>query len=191
MKVSIVKKDQIITENGLDESTVIDKRDYTSIVLLSKVIVASIYAFGLGYSLFFLGDEFIEVGLLFLALLIISYIIIEYPYALLKALFLPKVFDKDNINLQIHPFTMSIDICSKIAISKTRIILSLIVPFIILAIIPTIASYLLEFNMYFYVIASSAAIIATKDLIYLFLILKNSSKIDNIKLALNEFIFYN
>lgn len=190
MKISILKKDDTSNENSFKENNIINKSNYSSIILFSKVIVALIYAFGLGYSLFFIGDEFIKQGLIFLVLLILSYIILEYPYAFLKALFLPKVFKKDNINLQINIYTMAIDISSKISISIVRVILSLIFPFIILAIIPTIASYLLEFNMYFYVIASSSAIIATKDLIYLFLILKNSAKGNRIKLSTDEFIFY-
>lgn len=190
MKISILKKDQKSNETPLEESNIINKRNYSSIILISKVIVAIIYAFGLGYSLFFFGDKFIKAGLNFLALLIISYIIIEYPYALLKALFLPKVFEKDNINLQINPYTMTINICSKIKVSKSRLILSLIAPFIILVIAPTIASYVLEFNMYFYVIASSSAIVATKDLVYLVAIIKNYSKGNDIRLDTDQFIFY-
>ena len=191
MKISIVKKDQNLTENTLDNDTIIDKSNYSSIILFSKVIVATLYAFGLGYSLFFLGDDFINVGLLFLALLVISYILIEYPYAFLKALFLPKVFDKDNINLKLNPFTSAIDIVSKFAISKGRIIISILLPFIILVVVPTIVSYVLEFNMYLYLIASASAIIATKDIIYLFVILKNHSMGKCIQLGFNEFIFYN
>ena len=107
MKISILKKDEKLTEIILDENTIIDKTNYSSIILFSKVIVATLYAFGLGYSLFFRGDEFIKEGIFFLVLLIVSYIFIEYPYAFLKALLLPKAFKKDNINLQLNPFTMA------------------------------------------------------------------------------------
>lgn len=190
MKISILKKDQIPKESVVDENNIIDKGKFSTIILISKVIVALIYAFGLGYSLFFLGDEYIKVGIKFLGLLIILYIFIDFPYSLLKALFLPKVFNKDIINLQLNPYTMAIDITSKIKISKVRVILSIIIPFILLAVIPTIASYILEFNMYLYLLASSSAIIAIKDLIYLILIIKNNTKGSKIKLSTNEFIFY-
>ena len=190
MNISFAKKKDNLTEDSSDNYNIIDKGNYSSIIFLLKVIVATSYAFGLGYSLFFLGDDFINVGKLFLVLLIISYIFMEYPYAFIKALFLPKVLNKDTINLEINPFTMAIDIRSKVKISKVRIIFSLIVPCIIFAVIPTIASYMLEFNIYLYVIASSAAIISTKDIIYLLVILKNYSLGDSIQLESNEFIFY-
>ncbi len=190
MKISFVKNDENLIENTSENDVIIDKSNYSSIILFLKVIVATLYAFGLGYSLFFLGDDFIHVGLLFLALLVISYILIEYPYAFLKALFLPKVFHKDNITLKINPFTSAIEIVSKIAISKGRITISILLPFILLVVVPTIVSYKLEFNMYLYLIASSSAIIATKDIIYLLVILVHRSMGNYVKLGLNEFIFY-
>ncbi|MCF0148496.1 MAG: DUF3267 domain-containing protein [Clostridium sp.] len=190
MKISIAKKKEHLTEDDLDNYNIIDKENYSSIIFFLKVPVALSYAFGLGYSLFFLGDDYIHVGKTFLALLIISYIFIEFPYAFIKALFLPKVLKKDNINLEINPFTMAINIKSKIKISKVRIIFSLIVPCILFAVIPTIASYMLEFNIYLYAIASSAAIISVKDIIYLLILIKNNSLGSYIKLESNEFIFY-
>ncbi len=190
MKISFIKNDENLIENTLENDVIIDKSNYSSIILFLKVVVATLYAFGLGYSLFFLGDDFVHVGLLFLALLVISYILIEYPYAFLKALFLPKVFDKDNINLKLNPFTSAIDIVSKIPISKGRIAISILLPFILLVVVPTIVSYKLEFNMYLYLIASSSAIIATKDIIYLLVILAHHSMGNYVKIGLNEFIFY-
>ncbi|MGG7059749.1 metalloprotease family protein [Clostridium nigeriense] len=190
MKVSIFKKDQILNESMLDENNLIDKGKFSTIILISKVIVAMVYAFGLGYSLFFLGDNYIKVGVKFLGLLIISYIFIDFPYSFFKALFLPKVFNKDTITLQLNPYTLAIDISSKINISIARVIISIVIPFILLVVIPTIVSYILEFNMYLYLLASSSAIIATKDIIYLILIIKNYSKGSKIKLSTNEIIFY-
>jgi len=190
LKISIAKNKEHLTEDSSDNYNIIDKENYSSVIFFLKVLVAILYAFGLGYSLFFLGDDFIHVGKLFLALLIISYILIEYPYAFIKALFLPKVLKKDNINLEINPFTMAINIRSKIRIAKVRIGFSLIIPCILFAVIPTIASYILEFNIYLYAIAASAAIISTKDIIYLLVILKNSSLGNSIQLESNEFIFF-
>ena len=190
MKFSILKKEQISDESISDKNTIIYKNDFSTIILILKVIVAMIYAFGLGYSLFFFGNDYIKAGIKFLILLILSYIFIDFPYSLLKALFLPKVFNKDIINLQLNPYTMGIDISSNIKIDKVRVILSLIIPFILLAVIPTIASYILEFNMYLYVLASSSAIISIKDLVYLILIIKNNSKGSKIKLSTKEFTFH-
>lgn len=190
MKISIAKNNEDLTEDYLDNHNIIYISKYSTLIFFFKVIVAIAYAFGLGYSLFFVGDEYIKVGKIFLALLIISYIVIEYPYALIKALFLPMVFKKDNINLVINPFTMNINIKSKIKISKIRIIISSLVPCILLAVIPTIASYILEFNLYLYAIASAVAIISVRDIIYLLVIIKNYFMGDFIQLELNKFIFY-
>ena len=59
--------------------------------------MALLYAFGLGYSLFFFGEDYIKVGLRFLCLLILAYIFIDFPLSFFKALLLPKTFDKDKI----------------------------------------------------------------------------------------------
>lgn len=190
LKISILKSNKNLEEYSVEENFTINKKDFSSIILLFKVIIAALYAFGLGYSLFFFGDDYIKTGIKVLCILIITYIFIDFPYSFFKALFLPKVFNKDNISLKVNPYTLSIDISSNTKISKIRVIISLILPFIILAIIPTIVSYILEFNIYLYVIASASAIIASKDLICLILILKNYSKGNSIKLDTDELIFY-
>ena len=190
MKIHIEKKENQLINETYDDNVIIYKRKYSSKIIFIKVIVALLYAFGLGYSLFFFGDNFIKVGLFFLPLLIISYILMEFPYALLQSLLLPKAFSHDNINLYFNPFTLAISITSKARITKIRVILSLITPFLILSLIPTLASFLLEFNVYYYAIGSAAAIIGTKYIIYALLIIKNYVKGNLIKLDLNKFIFF-
>lgn len=191
MKISILNKDTDLEENSTSESYKVNKKDLSALILTIKVLVALLYAFGLGYSLFFFGEDYIKVGLKFLYLMILAYIFIDFPLSFLKALLLPKTFDKDKIILNLNPYNLSIDICSNIKISKTSVILSFIIPFIFLAIIPTILSYKLEFNIYLYVLGTVSAIIGTKDLIYSLLILKNYSLGSTIKLTPDEFIFYN
>lgn len=191
MKISILNNDTELEENSISESYKVNKKNLSALILTIKVLVALLYAFGLGYSLFFFGEDFIHVGLKFLYLLILAYIFIDFPLSFFKALLLPKTFDKDKIILSLNPYNLSIDICSKIKISKISVILSFIIPFIFLAIIPTILSYKLEFNIYLYVLGTVSAIIGTKDLIYSILILKNYSLGSTIQLTTDEFIFYN
>ena len=74
MKISIAKNNEDLTEDYLDNHNIIYISKYSTLIFFFKVIVAIAYAFGLGYSLFFVGDEYIKVGKIFLALLIISYI---------------------------------------------------------------------------------------------------------------------
>ena len=189
MKFSVLKKEDKLTEVDLNNS--LDKESYYNLIFWSKVIVACIYAFGLGFSLYKFGDDFIKVGIYFLGLLIITYILIDYPYTFLKALILPNTFDKDTITLKVNLYTMAIDVVSKNEIPKKRIILSLVLPFIILAVIPTIISYIIGFNIYFYVIASASAIIGIKDIIFLIFILKNHPNYNLIKLEINSYEFSN
>lgn len=191
MKIYILNNNTELGENSTLESYKVNKKNLSGLILTIKVIVALLYAFGLGYSLFFFGEDYIKVGLRFLCLLILAYIFIDFPLSFLKALLLPKTFDKDKIILSLNPYNLSIDICSNIKISKMSVILSFILPFIFLAIIPTVLSYKLEFNIYLYVLGTVSAIIGTKDLIYSLLILKNYSLGSTIKLTPDEFIFYN
>ncbi|MBD7915340.1 DUF3267 domain-containing protein [Clostridium sp. Sa3CUN1] len=191
MKIYILNNNTELGENSTLESYKVNKKNLAGLILTIKVIVALLYAFGLGYSLFFFGEDYIKVGLRFLCLLILAYIFIDFPLSFLKALLLPKTFDKDKIILSLNPYNLSIDICSNIKISKMSVILSFILPFIFLSIIPTVLSYKLEFNIYLYVLGTVSAIIGTKDLIYSLLILKNYSLGSTIKLTPDEFIFYN
>ncbi len=191
MKIYILNNNTELGENSTLESYKVNKKNLSGLILTIKVIVALLYAFGLGYSLFFFGEDYIKVGLRFLCLLILAYIFIDFPLSFLKALLLPKTFDKDKIILSLNPYNLSIDICSNIKISKMSVILSFILPFIFLSIIPTVLSYKLEFNIYLYVLGTVSAIIGTKDLIYSLLILKNYSLGSTIKLTPDEFIFYN
>ncbi len=190
LKISILKKDETISNYLLDEYTegYIIKKDFFNIILFIKVVVASIYAFGLGYSLFFLGDNFIKVGIKFLFLLIVLYFFIELPYGLFKALLLPKVFNNDIIKLELYPFNMSISISSKKPVPKERLLISLIVPFLVFALIPTIVSYTLEFDVLLYAIASSSAIISVKDLIFFILLISNNSIKGNLIMTPFEYI---
>jgi hypothetical protein len=190
LKISILKKDDTISNYLLDQYTegYIIKKDFFNIILFIKVVVASIYAFGLGYSLFFVGDNFIKIGIKFLFLLIGLYIFIELPYALFKALLLPKVFNKDIIKLELYPFNMSISISSKKPVPKERILISLILPFLVFALIPTIASYTLEFDILLYAIASSSAIISVQDLIFFILLVFDNSIKGSLIMTPSEYI---
>lgn len=172
MKFSLLKKDSKTNDYFINDDSqgYIIKKDFFSIVLLMKVIVASIYAFGLGYSLFYFGDDFIKVGIKFLVLLVVLYFISEIPYAFLKAIFFPNPFKKDVVKLEFNPLNMNIYVSSNKPVKKVRLIVSLILPFILLGFIPTIVNYILEFNIYIYAIASSCAIISVPDLIFSILI---------------------
>lgn len=190
MKISIVNNLNCVEDDSIDECAIINKKNISALITTLKVIVALLYAFGLGYSLFFFGENYIQIGLKFLYLLILAYIFMDFPLSFLKAILLPKTFNKDKITLSLNPYNFSIEICSKIKLSKSIVIFSFILPFVLFGIIPTILSYKLEFNLYLYVLASVSSIIGTKDLIYSLVIIKNHALGRRIRLTPNEIIFY-
>lgn len=195
MKISIInKRNQFTNESNKpnvsdnEEFAIIKKDKSSRNILIFKVIIAVIYAFGLGYSLFFFGDDFIKVGIKFVLFLIPLYYVIDLPYSIIKSLLLPKAFSNEEVMIAINPLTLDSTIITKNVVSKSRYILSILIPSILLTFIPTILSYFLEFNFYLYLIASSTAIISIKDIIYLLNILKHNYKGSNIKLNLNNII---
>ena len=190
MKISILKSDNNKNEDSIDEHNKghIVKEDFFSLILFIKVIIAAVYAFGLGYSLFYTGDDFIKVGLKFLIILIVLYFLMEFPYAVIKASLLPNAFKKDIIKLNLNPYNMSISLSSKKPISKDRVLIASIIPFIILALAPTIISYILEFNLYLYAIASASAIISMSDLIFSIILIKDESVGEKLVLTPYEYV---
>ncbi|WP_278600926.1 metalloprotease family protein [Clostridium tertium] len=190
LKISILKSSNNKNNDFIDEHNNghIVKEDFSSLILFIKVIIASIYAFGLGYSLFYSGDDFLKVGIKFLLILIVLYFLMEFPYALLKASLLPNAFNKDIIKLNLNPYNMSISISSRKPISKNRVLIASIVPFIILALAPTVISYILEFNIYLYAIASASAIISMSDLIFSIILISNESVGESLIITPYEYI---
>ncbi|VYT65948.1 hypothetical protein [Clostridium tertium] len=195
MKISIIKKENQFNNesdkpeiNDNKEFAVIKKEKSSRNILIFKVVVAVLYAFGLGYSLFFFGDNFIKVGVKFLILLIPLYYIIDLPYSIIKSFLLPNVFSKDEIVIALNILTFDSTIITKSSVPKIRYLLSILIPFLLLILVPTILSYFLEFNFYLYLIASATAIISIKDLIYIINILKHNFKGNSIKLDLNNII---
>lgn len=149
------------------------KRDFSLINSFLKIITACIYAFGLGYRLFFTGDNFIELGIKFLPILAITYFPLKVIYNFLKAFLFPNVFNKDIVQLKINPFNMHITISSTNPIEKKKILLSLLIPCLIFIIPPNIFNLISEFNIFLYAATSVGTIISIEDLLFFILIIKN------------------
>ena len=173
MKFAILKKRDYLNEEFIDNSLYIDKENHFSKILFIKVIVALIYAFYLGYNLFFSGDNYIKYGVKFLMLLILIYLFIDLPYNIFKALFLPGAFEKNNIILEINPFNLAIDITTKKEISKISLIFSILISILIFSLIPNILLIIYGFNIYTYAVASATTIYIVRDLYYFILLLNN------------------
>lgn len=156
----------------------LDKKSFISLKLLVDLIIACIYAFGLGYSLFYL-DNPIKTGALFLGILAASYLILIIPHEFLHVLCYPN---KKNIIIGYTLSKLKFISYIKETISKPRILLSLILPFVIFSIIPSIIIYLFDFNLFLYAIASANAIKSSRDIFNFILIIKNAPKKEHLKI---------
>lgn len=165
------KEENYYLENP-NQSIIVKSKLYYKI-LFFKVIVALIYAFGLGYNLASYGDDFIFKGIEFLFLLIIQYFLHDYIYSLFIAFLLPNPLSKQNITFDIRLLNSNIIVKNKV--KKSRVIMSYIIPFIVLALIPTLFFIIYGFNIYFY---SYISCIMIKSVSYIFysisIILKDS-----------------
>ena len=160
------------------------KKYFSFIKLLIELIMACIYAFGLGYNLFYL-DRVLKTGLIFLVLLVVSYLFIIIPHEFLHVLCYKT---KDNVIIRYSLIKLKLVSYFDGTISKSRALVLIILPFIVFTIIPTVASYLLGFNIFLYAIASANSIKSGVDLLNFIFVIKNAPK--NGILIVNEYDFY-
>lgn len=179
MKLKILKNKNLDLNDNIDnKGLTINKKFYFNIILILKVIVALIYAFYLGYNLFYFGESFIMYGVKFLVLLFIIYLFIDIPYNLFKVLLIPGTFKQDNVILYINPFNFAIDICFKKENNKAYIILVNIITIIIFSFVPNILLAIYGFDIYIYALASASTIFIIKDLFYsILLTITNGNKL--------------
>lgn len=162
----------------------LEKTSFMNRKLLVEVIIACGYAFGLGYNLFY-SRSVLKTGLLFLVLLGVGYLLIIIPHE-----FSHVICYKSKENVVIRYVLLKLTFISSFngTISKTRALILLILPFITFTIIPTVASYLLDFNIFLYALASANAIKSGIDLLNFIFIIKNAPK--NAILKVDEYDFY-
>lgn len=194
MKFAIYRKNSPLDdekESFLEEKD-IPRNKYNAIILLIRVLVACIFAFGLGYFLSptvesFL-DDFIIVGIKFICILIFMYLSIGYLFTLISTMLLPKAFTKDNIKIYLRLFSAKVR--SDQYIKEGRIIFSLLVPFFLLSVIPIIY-FILDhtingFNLYLYAFISASTI---KSVSYLFYVIAYARKYaDDINVEIYDYI---
>ncbi|GAB6170249.1 hypothetical protein JCM1393_27090 [Clostridium carnis] len=169
----------------------IDKKNYMSIILISKIILACFYAFGLGYSLFYCADNMVTTGFIFLGLLILCCFALEIPHEFIHLLFFPQALKNKETYLEYNYKKLQATTYSENKLTKFRFLCMLITPFILLTIIPTIISYYLEFNIYLYAIASANAIISGSDLIFFIIMLYKASFKTDILVNNSKFMLVN
>lgn len=188
MKLKFYKR-KLETEDSylenISDYTIIKNKFYYKI-LFFKVIIALAYAFGLGYKLASYGDDFIYKGIEFLGLLIIEYFLLDYIYSLFIALLLPNPFSKENITFDFR--ILNSNIIAKNKVKKSRLIISYIVPFIFLSLIPTLIFIMYGFNLYFYSYISCIMIKSVSYIIYSILLILKESFSEYVYVTKNAFI---
>lgn len=188
MKLKFYKR-KIETEDSYLESiadyTIVKNKLYYKI-LFFKVIIALAYAFGLGYKLASYGDDFIYKGFEFLGLLIIEYFLLDYIYSLFIALLLPNPLSKDDIIFDFR--ILNSNVIAKDKVKKSRLIIAYIVPFIALALTPTLIFIIYGFDIYFYSYISCIMIKSVSYIVYSILIILKESFSEYIYVTKNAFI---
>lgn len=159
---------------------------YKSKKLLLEVLIGMFYAFGLGYSLFYL-DNLIKVGTMFVLFFIVLFIAIIIPHEFLHLLFFKS---KDNIVIRYNYIKLMFVANSDGTISKSRSIIMLLTPFILFTVLPTVIINIVGFNVFLYALASVNAVKSGRDLLNIGLITKNVPNSCNLKLQNYDF-YYN
>jgi len=155
-------------ENDTDDTALLIKENYNWLTLLVKVIIATIYSFGLGYSLYYYSENIIPNFLLSLEYLIIFYFLLEFIYAIFTSSLLPKAFN-NNVTVNLRLFSSSNS--SEENVSKKRLLISLLLPFFILSLLPLLFSFFYGFNPILYAFLYASTVKGSSYLIYSIIIL--------------------
>ena len=167
MKILFYNKKDYETDEKNDNNSLL-KDNYQGLILFIKVIIATIYSFGLGYNLYYYSEKIIPNFFLSLKYLIIFYLGLEFIYILFSSFLLPKALNNNVIvNLRLFKSTNQ----AENNVSKTRLIVSLLIPFIILSLIPTLISFAYSFNPILYSFLYASTIKAASYIIYSLIIL--------------------
>lgn len=162
------------------------EKSFNRTLLLFQVIIACSYAFGVGYSLYYI-DNTIITAFNFLILFVFIYIIIVIPHEFLHILCYKS---KKNVVVKYNLLKLYFISHYNGILSKKRVFILLLLPFITFTIIPTIISYILEFNIFLYALASANAIISSRDLLNVILMLKNAPKGSKLKIYENNLYYF-
>ena len=151
-----------------DDKALLIKENYNWLTLLVKVIIATVYSFGLGYSLYYYSEDVIPNFLLSLRYLILFYFIFEFIYAIFTSSLLPNAFN-NNVTVNLRFFSSSIS--SEDNISKKRLLISLLIPFSILSLLPILFSFFYGFNPILYAFLYASTVKGSSYLVYSIIIL--------------------
>ena len=152
-----------------DDNALLLKEDYQGLILFVKVIIATVYAFGLGYNLYYYSEKVIQNFLTSLKYIIIFYIALEFVYAIFTAFLLPKALNNNvTVNLRLFKSTNYL----KEKVDKVRVITALLIPFLTLALIPNIIiSVQYSFTPLLYAFLFASTVKGSSYLIYAIIIL--------------------
>lgn len=186
MKILFYNKKVNLESEEEKDYVVLLKEKYYGLILFIRVLIGSIYAFGLGYNLYYYSENVISNFLISLKYIIIFYVILEFVYILFSSLLLPKPLSDNNVFVNLKLFKSTNEV--KNSVSKKRLVVSLLMPFILLALIPSIFSFQYGFNPILYSFLYAATVKSISYIIYSIIII---IKEFNDEILVEEFAYLN
>lgn len=140
--------------------------------LLIRTILWCIFAFGLGYNLYWFNESIYQMRnfiFTFLLVYVVSFYLLQIPHEFLHLVFYPKTFTDKDIEVKFLNNKRLVTCISHSPISSIRLCCILIIPFALFTLFPLIYLSNSDFNIYLYGIITSNAILSSDDLINIIL----------------------
>lgn len=154
------------TDENFDNNSIL-KENYYGLILFARVFIAIIYSFGLGYALFYSGN-IISNLIKFIQFVVLFYIILEPIYIFISSIILPDALS-NNITINFKFFKSTNEAIK--ATSKKRLIISLIIPFIALSLLPNLISLQYSFNPVLYAFLYASTVKSISYIVYSLIII--------------------
>lgn len=166
-------KDQLDSEYIICPIENYDRAKYLNRRLLIRTFLGCIFAFGLGYNLYWDNQSLgviIDLISKYIYMYILSFYLMQIPHEFIHLLFYPKTFTEKNIDVRFFNHKRLVTTISHSPISSKRLCFILLLPFVLFALIPTI--YMLNgyFNIYIYGFAAANAVLSADDLLNVLLL---------------------
>lgn len=166
-------KDQLDSEYITCPIENYNRDKYLNRRLFIRTFFWGVFAFGLGYNLYWYNQSLstiIDLISKFIYIYILSFYLMQIPHELVHLLFYPKTFTEKNIDIKFLNHKRLITCISHSPISSQRLCFTLMLPFILFVVIPTtLCMFNGYFNIYIYGFATANAILSADDLLNVFL----------------------
>lgn len=166
-----------------DTNTITDQRKYSYLIMLFIYLFA---CFGLGCSMYSFSTLFIHSAFWFLGYLILmSFIIIPLHY-FIHCLFYPVKMKSEECFIGFYKKLLTPFCYCKKELRRQRLIISSLVPFVLLTIIPLVVFMNLDTNMCLYAFVCVNALLSSFDIYDAYVLIRKIPKGDNFIIKSNN-----